>query len=109
MRNTLLNQLVRYLAIQYEKGPGGWVSKGEITRTVWRDKRGIAYLPDTVGRALRSAEESSKIAVKYEGKNTLYKWLPEHVRGSYIPTSDRPVGAEGTLFRKGDYQVSLPL
>lgn len=108
MRNTLVNQLVAYLFRHYEKGAGGWISKGEITRMVWRDKRGIAYLPDTVGRSLRSAEESSKIAVKYEGKNTLYKWLPHHVRASYIPTSVRPVGAENTLFRKGDYQVSLP-
>lgn len=109
MRNTLLNQIVAYLSRQYEKGPGGWVSKGEITRLVWRDKRGIAYLPDTVGRDLRRAEELSKIAVKYEGKNTLYKWLPHHIRGSYIPTSRRPVGAENTLFRKGDYKVSLPV
>ena len=66
-----------------------WVSKGSITRIQWKDDRYIIYLPETVGRALRTAEEKKRIAVKYEGKNTLYKWLPHDRRAKYIPTSSR--------------------
>ena len=66
-----------------------WMAKGHITRLTWRNERGIAYLPETVGRALRLSEEEHRIAVKYEGKNTLYKWIPHELRDRYIPTSIR--------------------
>ena len=66
-----------------------WTAKGSITRISWKDDRYIIYLPETVGRALRGAEEKKRIAVKYEGKNTLYKWLPHDRRAKYIPTSSR--------------------
>jgi hypothetical protein len=66
-----------------------WVSKGTITRISWKDDRYIIYLPETVGRALRTAETKKRIAVKYEKKNTLYKWLPHDKRAKYIPTSER--------------------
>lgn len=76
-----------------------WIAKGHITRIVWKDERGVPYLPETVGRALRSAEEAKRIAVKYEGKNTLYKWLPFERREKYIPTTSRPAGRSSVLFR----------
>jgi hypothetical protein len=84
MRVSLEDKLVRWLMEQTN-----WVAKGHITRTPWRDVRGVEYLPETVGRALRSAEEGKRIAVKYEGKNTMYKWLPYDKRATYIPTSER--------------------
>ena len=92
-RPSLEDKLVKYLLDQYPS----WSSKGDLTRTQWRDERGVAYLPETVGRALRSAEESCRIAVKYEGKNTRYKWIPHEMRSKYIPTSAREGEA---MFRK---------
>lgn len=88
MRKSLQDKLVFFL---FENK--GWVSKGEITRKIWRSDKGTTFLPETVGRSLRSAEENHRIAVKYEGKNTLYKWLPFERRESYIPTSQRIGGA----------------
>jgi hypothetical protein len=88
---SLQDKLVHWLMVEKE-----WSAKGHITRIVWKDDRGVPYLPETVGRALRSAEESSRLAVKYDGKNTLYKWLPYERRDSYIPTSSRTTDA---LFR----------
>ena len=106
MSHSLQQRLISFLQSRYEKGAGGWVSKGDITRIAWSDVQGRVYLPETVGRALRLAEESSRIAVRYHGKNTMYKWLPEHVRGSYITTATRE---GGSMFRQGDYAVTLPL
>ena len=85
MRVSLEDKLVKWLSTEFPN----WVSKGHITRVDWYDERGTRYLPETVGRALRLAEERKRIAVKYEGKNTLYKWLPHEKRARYIPTSER--------------------
>lgn len=82
-----------------------WHSKGMLTADmVWKrdggKDYGKRYLPDTVSRALRSLEESSRIAVKSDGsKSVLYKWLPPERRAGYIPISQRPNGAEHILFR----------
>lgn len=76
-----------------------WIAKGEITRMTWKSENGTSYLPETVGRALRSAEEEKRIAVKYEGKNTLYKWIPHDRREKYIPTASRQSGRSSVLFR----------
>ena len=46
-------------------------------------------LPDTVGRTLRLLEAQSKVAVRYEGKNTLYKWLPLDMRADYRTSEQR--------------------
>ncbi len=92
-RPSLEDKLVKHLSEQFPS----WISKGELTRTQWRDERGVPYLPETVGRALRLAQEERRIAVKYEGKNTLYKWIPYEMRSRYIPVSVR-TGEE--LFRK---------
>lgn len=81
---SLEDKLVHWLMRQET-----WIAKGSITRISWKDDRYIIYLPETVGRALRGAEEKKRIAVKYEGKNTLYKWLPHDKRAAYIPTSSR--------------------
>jgi len=81
---SLEDKLVHWLMRQEN-----WIAKGEITRIVWKDDRYIPYLPETVGRALRTAETKKRIAVKYQGKNTLYKWLPHERRANYIPTSER--------------------
>ena len=83
---TLQKQLENFL-----KGKD-WQSKGDITRMTWRgwsNGQGKIFLPETVGRALRSLEEDKVIAVKYRGKNTLYKYIPTELRDRYIPSSER--------------------
>jgi hypothetical protein len=92
-------QLVMHLA------HGDWTPKGTLTADmVWKHeeghKIGSRYLPETVGRALRSLEEQSIIAVKPCGISVQYKWIPEAMRGRYIPSSQRPQGAEDKLFRQ---------
>lgn len=67
-----------------------WCSKGSMLRRDWKNQKNFTtYLPSTVDRALRSAEADKQIAVKYEGKNTLYKWIPHEMRERYIPTAQR--------------------
>ena len=85
----LPNQLVGHLARTRE-----WVSKGTLTADmVWRHDKGLhsgkRYLPETVGRALRSLEEDRIIAVKDDGISVQYKWIPHDLRGRYIPSSVR--------------------
>ena len=89
--------------VQYLKG-GDWYPKGTLTADMlWRrtdgHKIGSRYLPETVGRALRSLEERSTIAVKADGISVQYKWLPEELRKRYIPFSQREVGKEHIFFR----------
>lgn len=50
---------------------------------------GKRYLPETVGRALRSLEEDCIIAVKEDGISVQYKWIPFDLRGRYITSSER--------------------
>lgn len=85
-KSSLGNKITKYLFDNKDS----WIPKGELQRREWRNDNGTLYISDTVGRALRSEEEKSHIAVKYEGKNTLYKWLPYERRDTYIPTSRRP-------------------
>lgn len=71
-----------------------WVLKGTLTADIqWHHKGGKSngkrYLPETVGRALRSLEEQCIIAVKEDGISVLYKWLPFKMRVRYIPHSHR--------------------
>jgi len=92
----LPNQLVGYL----QRG-GTWVSKGTLTADiVWKHTMGRnygkRYLPETVGRALRSLEEDKIIAVKGDGVSVQYKWIPRELREKYIPSSSR-IGTD--LFR----------
>ena len=86
---TLANQLKAWLAQNWE-----WHPKGKLTADmVWKHTHGKSYgkryLPETVGRALRSLEEHSLIAVKDLGISVQYKWLPLERRASYIPSSQR--------------------
>jgi len=81
----------------------GWVSKGTLTADmVWKHLNGrcagARYLPETVGRALRSLEELKMIAVKADGISVAYKWLPSELRWRYIPTSNRLNNAKDKLF-----------
>lgn len=85
MKESLINQLVKHLFDHKDE----WHAKGNLLLREWRDKRGTRYMADTVSRKLREAEENSLIAVKYDGRTTLYKWLPHERRASYIPTSER--------------------
>jgi hypothetical protein len=62
-------------------------------------KDGSTYIPDTVGRTLRLMQESRVIAVRYEGKNTVYKFLPLYRRHDYIPLDEREAGKEHILFK----------
>lgn len=91
---TLRDKLVKYLFDCKDS----WVAKGAIQRMQWRNENGTLYIGDTVGRALRDAEENCFIAVKHTGKNTQYKWIPFHLRPRYIPTSMRD--DDTVLFRK---------
>jgi hypothetical protein len=102
--------------------PLSWVSKGYLTADkVWVHQRGKSagkrYLPETVGRALRSLEEQKIIAVRDSGISVEYKYLPLEYRERYIPSSSRPDSAKGKLFRErqqdpmeleGDLATELP-
>lgn len=79
--------------------------KGTLTADmVWRHRSGkqagARYLPETVGRALRSLEEESIIAVKPLGISVQYKHIPHEMRKGYIPSSQRMQGCENILFKK---------
>lgn len=85
----LPNQLVGHLSRNRD-----WWSKGTLTADMqWRHDTGKhsgkRYLPETVGRALRSLEEDCIIAVKEDGISVQYKWIPPELRGRYIPSSER--------------------
>ena len=72
-----------------------WASKGYLTADIqWKHQigkhAGVRYLPETVGRALRTLEEKSVIAVKDEGISVQYAWIPPEKRKFYIPFSTRP-------------------
>lgn len=95
----LHDQLKAYLQRNWD-----WHPKGKLTADmVWKHQSGrnygARYLPETVGRALRSLEERGEIAVKQDGISVQYKWLPPAKRLSYIPSSNRPKGAEHKLFK----------
>lgn len=91
-------QLKKYLSERAD-----WVPKGDITAIVFKHDSGKSigarYLPETVGRALRSLEENSIIAVKPCGISVQYKFLPTELRARYIPSSSRLVGQEEKLFK----------
>jgi hypothetical protein len=82
-----------------------WASKGALTAgMVWKHDTGKdagkQYLPETVGRKLRSLEELGIIAVRDSGVSVEYRWLPPEIRKRYIPYSCRPDGAKDKLFRE---------
>lgn len=82
---NLQQQLRKYL-----REDGDWVSKGLLLRMTWKNEKNFTtYIPASVDRALRTLEVDKKIAVKYEGKNTMYHFLPESKKEDYIPTSER--------------------
>ncbi len=87
--STLPDQLRHYLQQNWD-----WHPKGRLTADmVWKHKGGKSvgarYLPETVGRALRSLEEESIIAVKPSGISVQYKWLPPDKRRLYVPSTQR--------------------
>ena len=77
--------------ISYLRTKGEWIPKPQLTDDVtWFHKDGTTrYIGETVGRALRHAEEEGIIAVKDHGKTVQYKYLPVEKRDSYIPWSKR--------------------
>ena len=96
----LPRQLVGFLSKDHV-----WHAKGTLTADmVWKHDigkhYGKRYLPETVGRALRSLEEQSIIAVKAQGISVAYKWLPPSYRKTYIPVTQRKPGKEHVLFRE---------
>ena len=93
MKTALVDKLVKYLSQEYPR----WVPKGEITAMTWRGDDGKTFLPETVGRKLRNAEEDHRIAGKEKGVSVQYKWIPHELRDRYIPKSER-TGEE--LFKK---------
>lgn len=93
---------------QYLQANHAWHSKGALTaEREWRHQKGRRYgarfLPETVGRALRSLEEDSVIAAKADGISVQYKWIPHAMRRRYIPTSRRPLGWEHVLFKLDNF------
>lgn len=100
MANSLSTQIKMYLLERKED----WVPKGNITAVNFYHEsgksRGAKYLPETVGRTLRTLEEDRIIAVKPCGISVQYKYLPIDRRPYYIPSSARLKGNETTLFRK---------
>jgi len=85
-QHELKPQLIAYLRDK------DWTPKGDITRHTfkgWSKGQVTYFLPETVGRALRSLEVDSIVAVKYIGKNTLYKFIPEDLRSRYITSNER--------------------
>lgn len=85
MKTPLIDKLVKHLSLQYPS----WVAKGELTAIQWKDDNGKTFLPETVGRKLREAEQDHRIAVKDKGVSVQYKYLPVELRKKYIPTSVR--------------------
>lgn len=85
------------LALQLKlhlRAKGNWVSKGTLTAdTVWKHQKGKSYgkryLPETVGRCLRSMEEEKLVAVRQDGISVEYRYIPEEFRGKYIPWTQR--------------------
>ena len=97
-------QLVSYLKHQ------SWMSKGTLTMDMeWRHQKGKSagkrYLPETVGRALRSLEEQKIVAVRDSGISVEYKYLPSELRERYIPSSARPDSDRQKLFRERSSEV----
>lgn len=79
---------------QHLRANGNWVSKGTLTADiVWKHPKGKnygkRYLPETVGRCLRSMEEDKLVAVQGDGISVKYRYIPEEFRGRYIPSSQR--------------------
>lgn len=95
MSHGLKENLIRYLASHNE-----WRSKGAILQLQWKyygeDK---TYMPDSVSRKLREAEEECRIARRDSGISCEYKFLPPERRKSYIPWSSRPNDKKNILFR----------
>lgn len=103
MSSTQLKGLPAQI-VSYMRGKD-WFAKGTLTADItWKHVRGKhygkRYLPETVGRALRTLEERSIIAVKADGISVQYKHIPSELRARYIPSSDRKQGEESILFRK---------
>lgn len=101
MRKSLTSQLEFFLRNKE------WFAKGTLTADmVWKHQSGkhygARYLPETVGRALRHLEEGRIIAVKDDGISVQYKWLPNHLRQTYIPYTQRPAHAKHVLFKTVD-------
>lgn len=89
--------------VSYLQRINSWASKGSLTADkVWMHQRGKhygkRYLPETVGRALRSLEEQKIIAVRSSGISVEYRYLPSNLRVRYIPSSARPSGEERRIF-----------
>jgi hypothetical protein len=105
MRGQKLDGLPLQLKEYLFERRADWVPKGDITAVQFHHKkgksRGARYLPETVGRALRSLEEDHIIAVKPCGISVQYKYLPLERRAGYIPTSARPQGRQDVLFKEG--------
>ncbi len=83
-KKGLKEDLVRWLANQ-----NIWIPKPTILNMTWKYPDGRVYMQNTVDRALRFAEEESRIAVKDYGVTIQYKFIPPLMRIKYIPWSTR--------------------
>lgn len=87
MTEYLREKLIKHLQDQPQ---GVWTPKGAITEIRFFHEDDVKqYLPETVGRELRGLESDSIIAVRGQGVSVEYRWMPESVRESYIPYSQR--------------------
>lgn len=92
---SLKNQLVSYIYKQ-----NIWIPKGVILDRKWyHDNKNARYMPNTVDRELRHAEEESLIAVRQAGKSTEYKYLTLAYKRYYIPWSQRPDDNKSQKFK----------
>lgn len=80
---TLKQQIVAHLFKQ-----GDWVKKYKLFEQIWyHDNQHKKYMPNSVDRELRRAEEESQIAQRGDPDSVSieYKHIPEHMRSRYIP------------------------
>jgi hypothetical protein len=84
---TLKAQLIKY----FKEHSDRWVHKGELLKTEFRSSKGIPFMSDTVATMARKLQRDSIVAVQDDkyNKSIEYKWIPLHLRASYIPVSDR--------------------
>lgn len=87
MKKTAQQRILELLKNEY---PAVY-SSGALQRTTFYNEDGTQASPAVISRRLRGLEESSLVAVRYEGAkhHAWYRYLQEWERSNYIPTSQR--------------------